>query len=82
LALGLSALYPRGRLLFLTTAALVAAERVVFCAHYVSDVLAGAGLAWLVVSGLFRNRRLAGPFERLERRESPPRTTTPISRAA
>lgn len=82
LALGLSALYPRGRRLFLTTAALVAAERVVFSAHYASDVLAGAGLAWVFVSALFRWRRIAGVFERYEQRESPPPATGPISRAA
>lgn len=82
LALGLSALYPRGRWLFLATAALVAAERVVFSAHYASDVLAGAGLAWLVVLGLFRNRRIAGLFDRFERSEPPRRSSPPISRAA
>jgi membrane-associated phospholipid phosphatase len=76
LALGLAALYPRGRALFLTIALMVALQRTVFCAHYASDVLAGAGLAWLFVVGLFRIRVVDRSFRRLER----PRPSAPVLR--
>jgi membrane-associated phospholipid phosphatase len=66
LALGLSALYPRGRLLFGTIATLVAAQRVIYGAHYPSDVLAAAALAWIVVLGLFHIRAVNGWFTRFE----------------
>ncbi|MBS0208496.1 MAG: phosphatase PAP2 family protein [Planctomycetes bacterium] len=48
LALGLSAIYPRGRVLFFALAALVAAQRVTSDAHHLSDVLAGAAVACLI----------------------------------
>ncbi|NTV02076.1 MAG: phosphatase PAP2 family protein [Chlorobiaceae bacterium] len=44
LAVALSLLQPRYRLLFLTGGVLVAASRVVLCQHYLSDVLAGSML--------------------------------------
>ena len=43
-AASLSILYPRGRVIFYFIAVLVAVERVLENAHYVSDVVAGAGL--------------------------------------
>jgi membrane-associated phospholipid phosphatase len=82
LALGLAALYPRGRVLFLTIAAMVAMQRTVFCAHYASDVLAGAGLAWLFVLGLFRLRAVDRVFRRIERPKLGEATTYNLSRAA
>jgi membrane-associated phospholipid phosphatase len=66
LALGLAALYPRGTRLFLMMAVLVGVQRAVFCAHYVSDVFAGAGLAWLIVSALFRASWIERRFRRIE----------------
>jgi len=49
LAFSLSFLYPRLRPLWLAYAFLIAASRVVIDAHYLSDVCAGAFLAWLTV---------------------------------
>ena len=43
-AASLAILYPKGRLIFYFIAVLVAVERVLENAHYVSDVVAGAGL--------------------------------------
>jgi membrane-associated phospholipid phosphatase len=71
LALGLSALYPRGRVMFLTTAALVAVQRVIFDAHYVSDVLTSCGLAWLIVRCLFFVPAAARFFDKIERVAEP-----------
>lgn len=72
LALGLSTLYPHGRALFLTTAALVGVQRVIFDAHYVSDVLTSCGLAWLIVRSLFCVPAAARFFGRIERTAEPP----------
>ena len=52
LALALSSLYPRGRTLFIVLALLAAAQRVLFDAHYLSDTLAGAGIACFVAAVL------------------------------
>lgn len=81
LALGLSALYPQGRLYFGVLATLVALQRVVHTAHYPSDVLFAAGLSWTVVAGLFRIRDLNRRFLLIERtpRAKP---VEPIRRAA
>ena len=43
-AASLAILYPRGRMIFYFIAVMVAVERVMENAHYVSDVVAGAGL--------------------------------------
>lgn len=48
-AIGLSWLYPRGKYLFWSLAALAALQRVVFLAHWPSDVLVGVSLG--IVSG-------------------------------
>jgi membrane-associated phospholipid phosphatase len=50
LALGLSALYPRGRWLFLALACLASFQRISAGAHFLSDVLAGAALGCLVAA--------------------------------
>lgn len=56
LAVALSRAYPRGRRLFLAMVVLVAFQRMVFGAHYLSDVLAGAAVglaaAWLIDRGI------------------------------
>jgi membrane-associated phospholipid phosphatase len=53
LAIGLGRLYPRGRVLFLVFAAMVAAQRITHCAHFPSDTLFGAAIgcliAWLLL---------------------------------
>jgi membrane-associated phospholipid phosphatase len=56
-ALALSCLYPRGRYLFAVFAVLAAAQRVLFDAHFLSDTLAGAGIACFVAA-LLRDRLL------------------------
>jgi len=66
LALGLAALYPRGRVLFLTLAVLVGCQRVVNDMHYASDVLAAAIVALWTTTAIFRSPTLAGWFERFE----------------
>ena len=48
LAVGLAALYPRGRWLFVAFAVLACVQRIDAQAHFASDVLAGAALACLV----------------------------------
>jgi membrane-associated phospholipid phosphatase len=50
LAIGLSHFYPRGRWLFAIFAALAMLQRLDARAHYVSDVLAGAALAFFVAA--------------------------------
>jgi len=48
-ALAFAVIAPRHRVQLLLAALLVALTRVVLVAHYLSDVVAGAALAWLVV---------------------------------
>ena len=66
LALGLAALYPRGRVLFLSLAVLVGCQRVVNDMHYVADVLAAAIVAIWTTTALFRSRTITERFERFE----------------
>jgi len=66
LALALSWRWPHGRWLFACYAVLASAQRVLTGAHFVSDVLIGAGVG-LLVGSLCIDRRLTGPtFDRLE----------------
>ena len=53
-AFALAVVAPRYRVQFLLAALLLALTRVVIVAHYLSDVVAGAALAWLVVVALRR----------------------------
>ncbi len=48
LAVGLAALYPRGQWVFIGMASLAALQRLAAEAHFLSDVLMGAALGWLV----------------------------------
>jgi membrane-associated phospholipid phosphatase len=48
-------IFPRGRLLFLFLAILAAIQRIVFEAHWSSDVLAGAAVGVIVGSAMTRN---------------------------
>jgi membrane-associated phospholipid phosphatase len=66
LALALSALYPRGRLLFLALAVLSACQRIEEGAHRPSDVLAGAAVGCLVISVCIYRGSIAALFDRRE----------------
>jgi membrane-associated phospholipid phosphatase len=70
LALGLAWLYPRGRWLFIIFATLAALQRIMCDAHYVSDTLAAAALAFLF-AGICLDARLLGRlFDRFERSDT------------
>jgi len=56
LAVALSWLYPRGRALFFTFAVLAGCQRLVVGAHFLTDVLCGAGLGWSVGQACLRLR--------------------------
>ncbi|HEX8878168.1 MAG TPA: phosphatase PAP2 family protein [Phycisphaerales bacterium] len=58
LAFALSALYPRLRPLCVGLACVVCAARVLLNAHYVSDVMVGAALGWMIAA--FAMRREVG----------------------
>ena len=76
-AAALTWLYPQGRLLFSVLAVLVACQRVVCEAHYLSDVLIGAA-AGLFMAGFFLQKgRLSAWFGRREEgwRQSPSSST-------
>ncbi len=66
LALTLSALYPRGRLLFLALAVLSSCQRIEEGAHHPSDVLAGAAVGCLVVAVCVYRGSLAALLDRRE----------------
>jgi membrane-associated phospholipid phosphatase len=59
LSVGLSWFYPKARALFMTLATITAVERVLHGAHFLSDVLAGLGIAVLVTRWTFQ-AKLAG----------------------
>lgn len=66
LAVGLAFLWPRGRWLFASFAALAALQRIDSGAHFLSDTLVAAALACLV-AGLCIDRRVVGKhFDRWE----------------
>ncbi len=66
LALALSALYPRGRWLFLVLALLSACQRIEEGAHRPSDVLAGAAVGCLVVTVCVYRGSIAALLDRRE----------------
>ncbi|GEM_PF-2092094 len=61
-AIGLSWLWPEGRYLFWTVAALVACQRMEAGAHFLSDVLVAAGIGCLVAAACFSSRLLGPVF--------------------
>jgi len=66
LAMALVWLYPRGRWLFPMLAAMVACQRIVSGAHFLSDVLFGAALGYMVgIASLWPSRATA-VYDRLE----------------
>jgi membrane-associated phospholipid phosphatase len=72
LAIGLSFLYPRGRVLFLCVAILASIQRVIFFAHWPSDVAVGCALGFLIAGGLVQNWGIGYLCGRLEaNREKP-----------
>jgi membrane-associated phospholipid phosphatase len=68
LAMGLSWLYPRGRVLFLLLAISAGGQRIVSGDHFASDVVWGAALGCFCATGLFDGGLLAPAFTRFEHR--------------
>lgn len=68
LAVGLAWLWPRGRNGFLALAMLVACQRVVVSAHFLSDTLIGAAVGGLVAAYCIDRRGLGQRFDRWEER--------------
>jgi membrane-associated phospholipid phosphatase len=68
LAIGLSWLFPAGRIPFFAVAALAATQRVTSGAHWLSDVLAGVTLAALLAGWLTSDHRCAQAWGRWEDR--------------
>ncbi len=62
----MSHLFPRGKWLFGVTAALVAVQRLEVCEHFVSDVLVGATVGWLIGQAYLRSTPMAAWFGRFE----------------
>lgn len=71
LALALSWLYPRGRWLFAFFALLVALQRVVVDAHFLSDVCTGAAVGWIVGQLCLRGPIAKWGFDRWESSRKP-----------
>ncbi len=67
-AIALIWLYPQGRWLFWTLAVLVACQRVVCGAHYVSDVWIGAAVGFVIGQVFFQIGLLPGWMDRFEQR--------------
>ena len=65
-AVGLSWLYPRGRWLLAGMAVLVAAERIAFQLHFLSDLCAGAAIGTLVMACFLDTRMLGRRFDHFE----------------
>lgn len=66
LGLSLAILFPRGRWVFMTLAALACLQRVVFDAHWPSDVLAGAAIGVWAVAVVYRTAWSDRVFNRIE----------------
>src|SRR5207248_2115420 len=64
--LALAAVFPRGRRLFATLTALVALQRIECGAHYLSDTLFAASLAWVIHVAVFDSGPLCRWFDELE----------------
>jgi len=67
MAIGLSYVFPRGRNLFVGVAVIAAMQRVIFFAHWPSDVAVGASLGFLIAGGLVQDWGIGGLCGRLER---------------
>jgi membrane-associated phospholipid phosphatase len=75
-AFALSCTYPHGRGLFATFAVMVGMQRMQSGAHFLSDVLCGAAVGWLVALACCRATPLARWFSRLE--QTPTGAAAPI----
>lgn len=69
-AVMLTQLFPRGKWLFGILAALVAVQRIEVCEHFVSDVLVGATVGWLVANTILFQPRISAWFDRIESRDA------------
>ncbi len=65
-AVVLTHIFPRGKWLFGVLAVLVAIQRIEVCEHFVSDVLVGATVGWLVSNAMLFHPRIAAWFDRIE----------------
>lgn len=65
-AIALSFIYPQGRKLFFVLAVVASVQRVIFFAHWPSDVAVGASLGFLIAGGLVQSWGLGGLCERFE----------------
>ncbi len=71
-AVGLTWMYPHGRVLFVALTVLAAMQRMAESAHYLSDTLGGAAVG-LFAATLICDHRIGGRiYDRLERCDSPP----------
>jgi membrane-associated phospholipid phosphatase len=66
--LALSAVFPQGKWLFRALAALVALQRIESGAHYLSDTLFAAGVAYVVHLVVFGSGPVGRRFDRIETR--------------
>lgn len=66
LAIGLTRLYPQGRAFFITLAVLACSQRIVFSAHWTSDVCWGAAAGFLIAASMTSPRLLGKWFDDLE----------------
>lgn len=62
--------YPRARPIFIAIAIAAGLERMLEGAHYLSDVLCGAGVGWLAGTACFKGTWLSLGFDALEHRWS------------
>lgn len=69
-AICLSYIFPRGRKLFFVLALIAAVQRVIFFAHWPSDVAVGAALGFLIAGGLVQNWGIGGMCGKFENRGS------------
>jgi membrane-associated phospholipid phosphatase len=79
LAIGLTRLYPRGRWLFFTFAALAAWQRIDVQAHFVSDVVAAAAVGFLGAALVSDGSRLGRWFDDLETQNVKPPTASAVA---
>jgi membrane-associated phospholipid phosphatase len=68
LAVGLTALFPRGKWLFVGLTVLVMLQRMFSTYHFLSDTMWGAAIGWLFASIILSDGWLTRPFQRLEQR--------------
>ncbi|MFN5323167.1 MAG: phosphatase PAP2 family protein [Planctomycetota bacterium] len=67
LALSLALLFPRGRVVFLILATLACLQRIIFDAHWPSDVLAGAAIGVWAVAVVYRTAWADQLFRHIEK---------------